>query len=41
MEAERPLLHADHIHFSSAKPDFKPDDARGKSEPDAFLHEAF
>src|SRR2546423_9452628 len=38
MEAERPLLHADHIHFASVKPHWKPDHARGKSEPDAFLH---
>src|SRR6059058_3788541 len=38
LEAKRPLLHADHTHFSSARPDFKPGYARGKSELDAFLH---
>src|SRR5207247_7548959 len=37
LEAERPLLHADHTHFSSARPDFKPSYARGKSALDAFL----
>src|SRR5947209_6574129 len=41
MEAETPLLHVDHTHFSSVKPDFKPSYAHGKSEPGAFLHEAF
>src|SRR6266487_1967649 len=38
LEAETPLLPADHTHFSSAKPHWKPGYARGKSEPDAFLH---
>src|SRR6266702_3182394 len=37
LEAETPLLHADHIHFSSVRPDFKPGYARGKSELAAFL----
>ncbi|HEX6555935.1 MAG TPA: hypothetical protein VF026_24460 [Ktedonobacteraceae bacterium] len=36
-----PLPHADRTRFSSVKPDFKPDYAHGKSEPGAFLHEAF
>src|SRR6266566_7101180 len=37
MEEETPLLHADHIHFSSVRPHWKPGYARGKSELDAFL----
>src|SRR6266480_651284 len=37
LEAERPLLHADHTHFSSARPHWEPSYARGKSELDAFL----
>src|SRR5437588_10950077 len=38
LEAETPLLRADHTHFSSAKPHWKPSYARGKSELGAFLH---
>jgi len=37
LEAEKPLLHAAHIHFSSVRPDFKPGYARGKYELYAFL----
>src|SRR6266700_7591096 len=37
LEAERPLRHADHIHFASARPHWVPSYARGKSELDAFL----
>src|SRR5438309_1967969 len=38
MEAETPLLHADHTRFSSVKPHWKPRYAHDKSEPGAFLH---
>src|SRR6266704_5322513 len=38
MEAEMPLLHADHTRFSSVKPHWKPDYAHGKPELGAFLH---
>src|SRR5437588_6954075 len=37
LEAETPLLHADHIHFSSVRPHWKPGYARGTSALDAFL----
>src|SRR5437588_10015320 len=36
-EVERPLLHADHTHFSSVRPRWEPSYARGRSELDAFL----
>lgn len=36
LQEERPLLHTDHTPFASMKPHCSPNDARGKSEPDAF-----
>src|SRR5690349_24903539 len=38
MRAKTPHLHADHTHFASAKPHWKPGYAHDKFVLDAFLH---